>query len=88
MDPNPLVLPSMWLLFGCVEGDAALLLVSLKLAGRVSAEPGDIPRASLGRNFFLQEGARRKLLSSSWKRFRERRKQEGDKDGDIHGGVI
>lgn len=61
-------LPSIGLLFGCVEGDAALLLVTRKLAGRVSDAPNDIPLMSLGLNFFLHEGARRKFLSSSWKR--------------------
>lgn len=57
--------PSIGLLFGCVEGDAALLLVTLKLAGSVSDAPNDIPLMSLGLNFFLHEGARRKFLSSS-----------------------
>lgn len=63
-----LCLPSIGLLFGCVEGDAAPLLVTRKLAGRVSDAPKDIPLMSLGLNFFLHEGARRKFLSSSWKR--------------------
>lgn len=37
-----------------------------KFAGRVSAEPAAKPRTSFGLNFFLQEGALLKLLSSSW----------------------
>lgn len=64
--------PSIGLLFGCVEGDTALLLVTLKLAGSVSDTPSDAPLMSLGLNFFLHEGARRKFLSSSWKRSRRR----------------
>lgn len=58
-------LPSIALLFGCMEGDAALLPVTRKLAGKVSDTPNDTPLMSLGLNFFLHEGARRKFLSSS-----------------------
>lgn len=36
------------------------------MAGNVSAEPEAKPRMSFGLNFFLQEGALLKLLSSSW----------------------
>lgn len=70
-------LPSIGLLFGCVEGDAALLLVTRKLAGSVSDAPKDIPLMSLGLNFFLHEGARRKFLSSSLKK---REKVERDEE--------
>lgn len=37
-----------------------------KFEGRVSAEPAAEPRTSFGLNFFLQEGALLKVLSSSW----------------------
>ena len=74
----------MGLLFGWVEGDtAAPELFTLKLAGSVSDAPRDIPRMSLGRNFFLHDGARRKFLSSSW----GRREKEGlGEEGE--GGVV
>lgn len=65
-------LPSIGLLFGCVEGEDALPLFTRKLAGRVSDAPSDTPLMSLGRNFFLHEGARRKFLSSSYRRRRRR----------------
>lgn len=61
-------LPSIALLFGCMEGEAVLLPVTRKLAGRVSDTPNDIPLMSLGLNFFLHDGARRKFLSSSCRR--------------------
>lgn len=69
-------LPSIGLLFGCAEADEALLLVTLKLAGRVSDTPKDIPLMSLGLNFFLHDGARRKFLSSSWNIEDSRRKKK------------
>lgn len=65
-------LPSIGLLFGCVEGDVALLLVTRKLAGSVSDTPRDAPLMSLGLNFFLHDGALRKFLSSSLTEGKER----------------
>lgn len=59
-------IPSISIFFGCIDGED-IVLVTLKLAGSVSADPTDIPRTSLGLNFFLQEGARLKFLSSSWR---------------------
>lgn len=57
-------LPSTCIFFGCAEGEARVG-ATRKLAGRVSEDPEAKPRTSLGRNFFLQEGALRKLFSSS-----------------------
>lgn len=56
--------PSRCIFFGCTEGEDRDE-VTRKLAGSVSADPAAKPRTSLGLNFFLQEGALLKLLSSS-----------------------
>ena len=80
----------MGLLFGWGEGDtAAPELLTLKLAGRVSDAPRDppTPRMSLGRNFFLHDGARRKFLSSSWRRREEEGLVEEGEGGEGGGGV-
>lgn len=56
--------PSSCIFFGCTEGGDREE-VTRKFAGRVSADPAAKPRTSFGLNFFLQEGALLKLLSSS-----------------------
>lgn len=58
-------IPSSCIFFGCIEGEDREE-VTRKFAGRVSADPAAKPRMSFGLNFFLQEGALLKLLSSSW----------------------
>lgn len=57
-------IPSICIFFGCIEGED-IEVVTLKFAGRVSADPAAKPLMSFGLNFFLQEGALLKLLSSS-----------------------
>ena len=56
-------LPSGCIFFGCTEGEGRED-GTRKFVGRISAHPAAKPRIPFGLNFFLQEGAFLKLLST------------------------